>query len=88
VGEDGPERPSDGDGGREVTFGCGESVRSCGTLEEEESEEDKDFGPDTSTVSVCVDTESFKCGEDDEDCCPTVVQREGEVDEEFITPRL
>jgi hypothetical protein len=38
MGEDGPERPGDGDGGGEITFRSGEGVGGCGTLEEEAAE--------------------------------------------------
>jgi len=86
VGEDGPEGPGNDDGGWEITLGGGESICCCGALEEEEGKKDKDLGPDARTVSVCVDTECLESGENDEDCCPTVVQRKGEVDEEFIAP--
>lgn len=45
------------------------------------------LGPDTSLVVVRRDTEGLKGGQDDEDGRPTVVEREGEVDEELVGDR-
>lgn len=66
----------------ERTFRRAERISSRSSLEEEQREEDEDFGPDTRTVRVSVDTKGFKGGEEDEDGRPAVVQGEGEMDED------
>jgi hypothetical protein len=53
-----------------------------------QSEEDKDFGPDTGSVGEGIDTECLEAGQDDEDSGPTMVQREWKVDEELVTKAL
>jgi len=78
------ERPRDRDGGREITFWCRECVCSCSGLEEEQSEEDENFRPDTSGMFQCISTESLECREYDEDSRPAVVKRKRKMDEEFI----
>jgi len=83
-GEYGEQAPSDGDACGEVTFGGGEGVGRGGALEEEEGKENKDFRPDTRAVSGSIDTESSECRKYNEDSGPTVVEREGEMDEEFV----
>lgn len=88
MGKDGPEGPGDSNGGREITFRRGEGVGGCGTLEEEEGKEDKDFGPDSSVVAVSVDAKRLERGQDDENSGPPVVQGEGKVNEELISIRL
>lgn len=39
-------------------------------------EEHKYFSPYAGSVVVCVDTKGLESGQNDEDGCPTVVQRE------------
>ena len=85
VSEDGPEVPGNGKAGGEITLGRGEGVGGRGGLEEEEGEEDKDLGPDTCVVVEGVDTEGNKGGKDDKDGSPAVVEREGEVDKDFVS---
>ncbi len=51
-----------------------------------QSKEDKDFRPDTCVVGLCIHAESLECSEDNEDGGPAVIEREGQVNEEFITP--
>lgn len=51
-----------------------------------QSKEDKDFCPDACVVGLCIHTERLECGEDNEDGGPAVIEREGQVDEQFITP--
>ena len=84
VGEDRPQGPRDGDRGGEVALGRGERVGSGGGFEEKEREEDEYFGPYACAGCECVYAEGFEEGEDDEDCCPPVVEGEGEVDEELV----
>jgi len=50
-----------------------------------QSKEDKDFCPDACTMGDCVHTEGIKRSEDNENGCPTMVEREGKVDEELIS---
>ena len=105
MGEDGPERPGDGDGGGEIALGGGESIGGSSSLQEEannnveyvkdiyrakglQCEEDENFGPDACTMGETVDTKGIKRSDDDEDGGPTVVKREGEVDEELVGIRL
>src|SRR5258705_5377735 len=49
-------------------------------------QEDKDFSPDTSMVGECIDTKGFECGEDNKDGSPAMVEREGQVNEDLVTP--
>ena len=49
-----------------------------------QGEEDADAGPDAGGLGRGVVTEGFQEGEDDEDGRPTVVEQEGEVDEDFV----
>ena len=60
VSEDGKESPCDGDGTCEVTFWCGEGVCRRGCLEEEQTEENENLGPDTSAVRKGIDTKGFE----------------------------
>ena len=106
MNEDGPKRPGNSGGGREIAFGGREGIGGGCALEEEtsdkkienrlgerkkrernysQSKEDKDFCPDACTMGDCVHTEGIKRTEDNENGCPTVVEREGKVDEELIT---
>lgn len=80
---DTPQAPSDGQASSEISFRAGERVRSTGTFEEEEREEDEEFGPELSRVSSRVDTESLKGSQPDEDNGPSVVERERKVDKKL-----
>jgi hypothetical protein len=53
-----------------------------------QGKEDEDLGPDTGVVGETVDTKSVKGGNNDEDGGPSVVEREGKVDEELVAPGL
>jgi hypothetical protein len=86
--KDGPKRPSDGNRCWEVAFRGGEGISSGSALEEEEAQEDKDLGPDTSTVSQSIDTESLETGQDNKNSCPAMVEGEGQMDEDFIGKAL
>ena len=50
-----------------------------------QGKEDTNFCPDTCTMGNCVHTKSIKRSDDNENGCPTMVKREGKVDEELIT---
>jgi len=84
LGKDGEQAPGDGDGGGEVALGGGEGVSGGGAFEEEETDEDEDFGPDSSEVVAGIYAKGGESGEDDEDGGPPVPEGEGEVDEDFI----
>jgi len=84
MGEDGPERPSNCDGSRKISFRRREGVGGSSTLEEEQGEENEDFSPYTSRLVKFVNTESLESGQDYKNCCPTVVEREWQMNEEFI----
>lgn len=84
MGEDGPERPSNGNGGREITFGSGEGIGSGGALEKEESQEDENLGPNAGAMGESVHSKCLKSTEDNEDGSPSVVERERQVDEYFV----
>lgn len=88
LGEYGEETPGDGDATGKVTFGAGESVGGGSAFEEEQGEEDENFGPDTGRVSCGVNTKGGEGREDDEEGCPSVVEGEGKVNEEFFPDRL
>jgi len=84
MSEDREEGPGDGDGSGDVTFGGRESIGGGGGFEEEETEEDEDFCPDACWVSESVYAECLECGKDDEDGREPVVEREWEMNPEFI----
>lgn len=88
LGKDSEEGEGNGDRSRQVTLRGGEGIRSCCPFEEEQSKEDKDFCPDTRTVFSSLYAKGFEGGEDDEDCSPTVPQRERKVNPDFIMDRL
>lgn len=88
VREDGPQGPGDRSASGQVTLGGSERVGGSGALEEEEGNEDEDLGPDTGTVGESVDAKRLEGGDNDEDGGPAVVEREGEVDEDFVAERL
>jgi len=64
VVKNGPERPSNGDRCRKVTFWRSEGVSSSGAFKEEEGKENKDFGPDSRTLGESVYTKGFEGAED------------------------
>jgi len=80
----GKERPSNGDGPSDVTFGRRVGVGSGRGLEEKESKEDKDLGEDASLVVRSVHAERFKSSEENQDGCPSVIEGERKMDEEFV----
>lgn len=82
VSVDTKERPGDSDRTGKVTFRRGVSVGGGSGLENEEREEDEDLGPDTGWVGVCVAAKGFEASQEDEDGGPTVVEREGKMDED------
>jgi len=82
--KDGPQAPGDGNASREIAFGGAKGVGSRGTFEEEEGEENKELGPNASLVSAGIDTKGLKGGEDNEESGPTMVQREWEMNKEFV----
>jgi hypothetical protein len=86
VSIDGPKSPGDGDGAREITFWSREGVGGGSAFQEEQCQEDKDLGPDTSMVCERIDTKGLECGEDNEDGGPAMVEREGQVDKDLVTP--
>lgn len=86
--ENSPEGPSNCNGGREISFGSGESVGSSRTLKEEKGEEHENFGPNAGVVVKLIDAESLETSEDDEDGGPTMVQGERKMDEELISQRF
>jgi len=88
VREDGKEGPGDGGGASEIALGGREGVGGGCGFEEEESEEDKDLGPDAGLVVDSIDAKGLEGGEDDEDGGPAVVEREGEMDPELVVDVL
>jgi len=78
------ESPGDGNATSQITFGGGESVGCSSGFEGEEGQEDEEFGPSVSSVGGGVATKCFESSEEDEDGSPTVVEREWQVDENFI----
>jgi hypothetical protein len=85
LSKDGEERVCNGNGSRKVTLGGREGVSSSGRLEEEQGEEDQDFGPDSGLVGESVHAESLKGSEEDQNCGPSVVEREGKMNKEFVS---
>lgn len=63
---DGKQGPGDRGGSGGITFFGSESVGSCGSLQKDESQEDKDFGPDTGFVGGGIYTEGLEKGENDQ----------------------
>jgi len=82
--ENSPERPSNRNRGREISFRSGESVGSSSTLEEEEGKEHENFGPNTSMMVKFIDAKGLETSEDNKNRRPTVVQGERKMDEKFI----
>jgi len=78
------ERPSDGNGTSEVTFGRGECVSDGGSFEDGGGEEDEDFGPYAGTMGSGVDAKGFKAGDEDEDGDPSVGEGEWQVDKDLV----
>jgi len=88
VSEDGEQRPRDRNRPCKVSLSRGERVRGGRSLQEEQSEEHEDLGPDTSLVRDGVDTEGLEGGEYNKNRRPSVVQRERKVHPKFIGQRL
>ena len=86
--EDRPERPCNRDASGQVTLRGGECIGGGCGFKEEEREEYEDFGPDAGGGLQGVYTERLEDGDNDEDCCPAVVEGEGEVDEELVIDGL
>lgn len=84
TGVNGEKGPGDGDGPSDITFGRRIGVGSGRGLEEEESKEDEDLGEDASLVMRSVDAESFKSGEENQDSCPSVIEGERKMDEDYM----
>jgi len=85
VSEDTKEGPHDGNRCRQVALSGGESV-SCGSaLEEEESEEHKNLGPDTGMFGERIDTKCLEGSENYQNGGPSVPERERKVHEYFVT---
>jgi hypothetical protein len=82
--EDGKQGPRDGNAGWQVTFRGSESVAGGRGFEEEQRQEDKHLGPNSCAVCMCVDTESLESGKNDEEGSPTVIEREGQVNKDFV----
>lgn len=53
-----------------------------------QGKEYKDVRPDAGAFDCGVDTKGLKGGENDEDRCPTVVEREGQVDKDLVRSAL
>jgi len=86
--EDGEQGPCNGDGCRNITLSARESIRNRSRFEEEQSQEHEDLGPDARAVGVGVHTEGFEGGEDNEDGREAVVEREWEMNPQFIVDIL
>jgi len=82
--KDGEQTPGNGNSAWEVTFRTREGVEGSGTFEEEETEEDKDLGPDSGTVLECINAEGGEGRKDDKEDGPPVPEGEGKVDEELV----
>lgn len=57
-------------------------------MEDLQSEEDEDLGPDASVLNGSVEAEGFKGREEDKDSGPSVVEREGEMNPDFVVQAL
>jgi len=88
LSKDGPERPSNRESSSNITFWRAEGVCNAGGFEEEECEENKNFGTNARPVEECIDTEGLEAGDDDKNRGPTVVEREGQMDKQFIAQVL
>lgn len=85
VREHRPQVPSNGNARRQVSFGRREGVGGCGGLEEEKGEEHEHLRPDTGMVSERVHAKCGKCGQNDEDGGPAVIEGEREVDKDLVS---
>jgi hypothetical protein len=88
VSKDSEETPGDGDASGKITLGAGQGVGSCGTLEEEQGEEDEDLCPHARGVNCSIYAESGECREYNEDSGPTVVERKRKMNEKLVGDRL
>lgn len=88
VSKDGKQRPRDRDRPCKVALSSGERIRGGGSLQEEQSEEHEDLGPDTSLVRDGIDTEGLEGGKYNQNCRPSMVQRERKMHKEFIGQRF
>jgi len=84
VGEDTEKAPCNGNTGSEIAFWAGEGVSGGSGFKEEQSKEYQDLSKYTGVVSVSVHTEGLEGSEDNEIGGPSVVEREGKVNPEFI----
>jgi len=84
VVENREEGPRNGDGARDVALGVGKRVCGGGGFEEEETEEHKHLCPYTRGLDERVHAECLKSGENNQDGRESMVQREREVDPEFV----
>jgi len=83
--KNGPKRPSDSDAGRQVAFLRRKGVSRCGRFEEEQGQEYEHLGPNTRGVRAGVHAERFEGCDDDKDSGPSVIKREREMDEDFVS---
>jgi len=86
--EDGPQGPGDDESARKVSLEGGERVSGRGALQEEESEEHKDLGPNPSVMLSRIDTERLKCGHKDKNGGPPMPHGERQVHEQLIADGL
>lgn len=82
--KDSPQGPSNGNGGRQITFWCRKGISGGSAFKEEKPKEDKNLCPNTRRMVKSIDTECLECGQDDKNSGPSMIQREGEMNEEFI----
>ena len=86
--EDRPERPCNRDASGQVTLGRRECVGGGCGFEEEERDGYPELSPVAGGRRQSVYIERLEDGDNDKDCCPTVVEGEGEVDEELVIDGL
>lgn len=85
MGKDREEGPRYRETSRKVTLRAGESICGRSRLEEEQSKEYENFGPNTGWFKKRIDAECFKRSDDNENGRPPMVKGERQVDQDFVT---
>lgn len=84
MGKDREERPSYCKASRKVALRAGESIRGRSRLEEEQTKEYENLGPDTGWYMKRIDAECFKRSDDNENGSPPMIKGERQVDQDFV----
>lgn len=84
MSEDREKGPCYREAGREVTLRTGESICGRSRLEEEQSKEYANLGPNTGWLRKGIYAECFKRSDENENGSPPMVKGERQVDQDFV----